>query len=86
MAGRVALDPNGDRMTTASLIAFAAAEAEHHGNVALETFWYGAVALAVFTLLAIVTVSYRNVANRHAPKAEAYARTHPAPTREGHGH
>ena len=73
-------------MTTATLIALATAEAEHHGNVALETFWYGAVALAVFTLLGIVTLSYRNVANRHAPKAEAYARTHPAPTREGHGH
>ena len=73
-------------MTTATLIALAAETAEHHGNVALETFWYGAVALAVFTLLGIVTLSYRNVANRHAPKAEAYARTHPAPKIEGHGH
>lgn len=72
-------------MTTATLIAFAAEEAEH-GNVALETFWYGLVALAVFAVLGLVTLSYRNVANRHAHKAEAYARTHPAPTREGHGH
>ncbi|GAA2069245.1 MULTISPECIES: hypothetical protein [Microbacterium] len=73
-------------MTIATLIAFAAEEAEHHGNVALETFWYGAVALAVFTLLGLVTLSYRNVANRHAHKADAYARKHGTPTPEGHGH
>ncbi|MFL1999288.1 MULTISPECIES: hypothetical protein [unclassified Microbacterium] len=73
-------------MTIATLIAFAAEEAEHHGNVALETFWYGAVALAVFTLLGLVTLSYRNVANRHAHKADAYARTHGTPTPERHGH
>jgi hypothetical protein len=73
-------------MTTATLIAFAAEEAEHHGNVALETFGFGLVALAVFAVLGLVTLSYRNVANRHAHKAEAYARTHPAPTHEGHGH
>ena len=72
-------------MTFATLIAFAAEEAEH-GNVALETFWYGAVALSVFTLLGLVTLSYRNVANRHAHKAEAYARKHGTPTPEAHGH
>ena len=73
-------------MTIATLIAFAAEEAEHHGNVALETFWYGLVALAVFLLLGLVTLSYRNVANRHAHKADAYTRTHGTPTPEGHGH
>jgi hypothetical protein len=73
-------------MTIATLIAFAAEEAEHTGNVALETFWYGGVALAVFALLGLVTLSYRNVANRHAPKADAYTRTHGAPRPEGHGH
>ncbi|MGP3536561.1 hypothetical protein ACTU3I_17340 [Microbacterium sp. RD1] len=72
--------------TAATLIALAAEEAEHHGNVALETVWYGIVALVVFAGLGLVTLSYRNVANRHAHKAEAYARTHPAPTHEGHGH
>lgn len=72
--------------TVASLIALAAAEGEHHGNVALETFWYGLVALVVFALLGLVTLSYRNVANRHAHKAEAYTRTHGTPKPEGHGH
>jgi hypothetical protein len=73
-------------MTTAALIAFAAESAEHHGNVALETFWYGAVSLVVFAALGLVTLSYRNVANRHAHKAEAYARRHGVPEPDGHGH
>lgn len=73
-------------MTIAAITALAAGHAEHHGNVALETVWYGVVSLVVFGLLGLVTLSYRNVANRHAPKAEAYARANPAPQREGHGH
>jgi heme/copper-type cytochrome/quinol oxidase subunit 2 len=74
-------------MTFATMIALAAEEAEHHGNVALETFWYGAVALVVFGALAPVTVSYRNVANRHSHKADAYARAHANDVqRAGHGH
>lgn len=70
---------------TATLIA-AAAEGGEHGNVALETFWYGAVALVFFAALALVTFSYRHVANRHAHKAEAYTRAHGTPKPEGHGH
>ncbi|GAB3601987.1 hypothetical protein [Microbacterium aureliae] len=74
-------------MTFAMMIALAAEEAEHHGNVALETFWYGAVAMVVFGALALVTASYRNVANRHSHKAEAYARAHANDVhRAGHGH
>ena len=74
-------------MTLAEIVILAAEETEHHGNVALETFWYGAVALAVFGLLALVTASYRNVANRHAHKAEAYAKAHANDVqRAGHGH
>ena len=74
-------------MTLATIIALAAEEAEHHGNVALETFWYGAVAMVVFAALALVTLSYRNVANRHAHKAEAYAKAHANDVqRAGHGH
>lgn len=61
-------------MHLATLVA-AAAE-EHHGNIMLDTVWYPVVALAVFGLLALVTFSYRDVSNRHAAKAEAYARTH----------
>lgn len=74
-------------MTLATLIAFAAEESEHHGNVALETFWYGLVAIISFGLLALVTLSYRNVANRHSAKAEAYAKAHANDIqRAGHGH
>ncbi|GMM94737.1 MULTISPECIES: hypothetical protein [Microbacterium] len=74
-------------MTLAEIVILAAEETEHHGNVALETFWYGAVALAVFGLLALVTASYRNVANRHAHKAEAYAKAHANDVQKaGHGH
>ena len=74
-------------MTLATMIALAAEESEHHGNVALETVGYGITAIVVFAALAIVTLSYRNVANRHAHKAEAYAKAHANDVqRAGHGH
>lgn len=67
----------------------AAAESGHHdtGAIMLQTFPYGVVALVVFTLLAFVTLSYRNVANRHSAKGEAYARAHANDVQQaGHGH
>jgi len=70
-------------MNLVAQIAMAAAEAEHHGNVAAETLIFGLIAAGVFALLALVTLSYRNVANRHSAKAEAYAEKH---GRDGHGH
>ncbi|WP_347975588.1 hypothetical protein [Microbacterium sp. ProA8] len=74
-------------MTLATIIALAAEESEQHGNVALETVGYGIVAVVVFAALALVTLSYRNVANRHSHKAEAYARAHADDVqRAGHGH
>ena len=74
-------------MTLTTLVAFAAETSEHSGNVALETVGYGLVALTVFTALALVTLSYRNVANRHSQKAEAYARAHANDVHQaGHGH
>jgi len=74
-------------MTLATIIAIAAEEAEHTGNVALETVGYGIVAVLVFASLALVTLSYRNVANRHSQKAEAYAKAHANDVqRSGHGH
>jgi hypothetical protein len=74
-------------MTLATIVALAAEEAEHHGNVALETVGFGITALCVFALLGLVTLSYRNVANRHAHKAEAYARAHADDVQHvGHGH
>ena len=74
-------------MTLATIIALAAEETEHHGNVALETVGYGIVAMVVFAGLALVTLSYRNVANRHTRKADAYAKAHANDVqRAGHGH
>lgn len=57
-----------------------AAEGAHHE---LNPLWFpapvfGLVALVVFTALAAITFSFRDVANRHAEKAEAYAREHGA--------
>lgn len=68
-------------MTLASILIFAAEETEHHGNVMAETFPFGVIAMVIFLLLGLVTVSFRNVANRHAPKAEAYAKSHAAELR-----
>jgi hypothetical protein len=76
-------------MSLATTLALAAEETEHHGNVALETVGFGITALVVFAALALVTFSYRHVANRHSHKAEAYAQKHGAdlqPTGHGHGH
>ncbi|WP_127818937.1 hypothetical protein [Microbacterium sp. CPCC 204701] len=74
-------------MTLATIIALAAEETEHHGNVALETVGYGIVAMVVFAGLALVTLSHRNVANRHSRKADAYAKAHANDVqRAGHGH
>ena len=74
-------------MTLATIVAFAAEGTEHTGNVALETVGFGITALLVFGLLALVTASFRNVANRHSHKAEAYARAHANDVQQaGHGH
>ena len=74
-------------MTIATILALAAEESEHHGNIALETVGYGITALLVFGALALVTVSYRNVANRHSRKADAYASAHANDVQQaGHGH
>ncbi|ALJ20652.1 hypothetical protein [Microbacterium sp. No. 7] len=73
-------------MTVATIAAAAAEAAEHHGNVQAETFIFGVIAMVAFLALALVTVSFRNVANRHAPKAEAYAKTHAAELQPPHGH
>ncbi len=74
-------------MTLASLIAFAAEGTEKGGNVMLETIVFPIIAMSVFATLALVTLSYRNVANRHSHKAEAYAKAHANDVQQtGHGH
>ena len=74
-------------MNLVAQIAMAAAETEHHGNVALETIIFGVIAAIVFAFLALVMLSYKNVANRHSAKAEAWAARHGKDGHEaGHGH
>ncbi|MFO7689405.1 MAG: hypothetical protein R6W83_02435 [Cryobacterium sp.] len=45
-----------------------------HVELPLPMFVYPAVALVLFIALAGVLWSYRDVANRHSAKAEAYAK------------
>lgn len=74
-------------MNLVAQIAMAAAETEHHGNVQMETLIFGVIAAIVFIALALVTLSYKNVANRHSAKAEAFAARHGKDGHEaGHGH
>lgn len=61
-------------MSLALLVHSAAAAGGHEGNVQLQTVIFGFVALCVFGTLALITFSYRDVANRHSAKADAYAR------------
>ena len=51
------------------------AEAVHHTELPMPSFMYGVVALIVFLFLGVATFSYRDVANRHAGRAGARART-----------
>lgn len=74
-------------MNLVAQIAVAAAATEHHGNAQQETLIFGLIAAAVFALLGLVAFSYRNVANRHSSKAEAWAEEHGADGHgAGHGH
>ena len=62
-------------------------EAEAHRELPIPAWGFGIIAFAVFVALAFVTLSYRNVANRHSHKAEAYARAHANDVQQaGHGH
>lgn len=74
-------------MTLATIAALAAGQTEHHGNVQAETMIFGVIALVLFLSLGLVTLSYRNVANRHSDKADAYAAAHGNQlTQSGNGH
>lgn len=58
----------------------AAAEEGHHivNELPMPAPLFGIVTFAIFTALAVVVFAFRDVANRHAAKAEAYAREHGA--------
>lgn len=63
-----------------SLATAIVATAEGAGHVVNELpmppIAFGAIAMVIFVALGIATFSFRDVANRHAEKAEAYAREH----------
>lgn len=63
-----------------SILATAVLAAEEHGHVVNELPFpapmFGVIVFAIFAVLGIVTFSFRDVANRHAAKAAAYAREH----------
>lgn len=59
------------------LATIAAAEGSHVVNeLPFPAPVFGAIVLAAFVVLGVITFSFRDVANRHAEKAEAYAREH----------
>lgn len=73
-------------MTIASALVAASAEGGHDPlAVMMQTLPAGIIAFAIFCTLALVVGSYRNVANRHAPKAEKFAASH-ANDAHGAGH
>lgn len=65
-------------MSVFATIAAAAEEGHHLNELWFPAPLFGVVMLVLFTAFAAVTFSFRDVANRHAEKAEAYAREHGA--------
>ena len=64
-------------MSVLATIALAAEEGHHVVNeLWFPAFLFGVIMLAIFVALAAITFSFRDVANRHSEKAEAYAREH----------
>ncbi|MFM6974736.1 MAG: hypothetical protein ACKOXM_06390 [Agromyces sp.] len=43
----------------------------------LPSILYGVIAMVIFIAATLFVWTFRDVANRHAPKAEAYAKAHP---------
>ena len=65
-----------------SILTTVITEAQEIGGV--PTIVFGAIALFVFVALGFVVWSFRDVANRHATKAEAYRAAHGG-GHDGHG-
>jgi hypothetical protein len=71
-------------LATAVLSSIIVKETEFARELPMESFMYGVIALIVFFALGAVTYSYRDVANRHRAKAEAYAARHGGGEHGGH--
>jgi len=63
-----------------SVLANAVLASEEGGHVVNELWFpaplFGVIMLALFLIMAGVTFAFRDVANRHSEKAEAFAREH----------
>ena len=59
-------------------------ETVHARELPMEPYVYGLIALVLFAVLGAVAYSYRDVANRHRAKAEAYAARHAGAEPGGH--
>lgn len=65
-------------------VVLTAAEAGHT-ELPIPTWLYGVIALVLFLVLALVIWSFKDVSNRHALRADAYAASHGgAPGHTGH--
>ena len=71
-------------LITAALTGTVLTETVHARHLPIEAWVYGLIALVVFAALAFVVASYRDVANRHRAKAEAYAARHSGDAHGGH--
>ena len=71
-------------LATAVLPSIIVKETEFARELPMESFMYGVIALIVFFALGAVTYSYRDVANRHRAKAQAYAARHGGGEHGGH--
>jgi len=71
-------------LTIAVLSGTVLTETVHARELPVESWVYGLVALIVFAVLAFVVASYRDVANRHRSRAEAYAARHGGGEHGGH--
>ena len=71
-------------LITAALTGTVLTETVHARHLPMESWVYGLIALVVFAALAFVVASYRDVANRHRAKAEAYAARHSGDAHGGH--
>lgn len=65
-----------------SFLTAVSAETVHAVALPMEPIMFGAVALIIFAACGVVTYSFRDVANRHRPKGDAFAAAHGG----AHGH
>ena len=70
--------------TIAALTGTVLTESVHARELPIEPWMYGLIAILVFAALGFVAASYRDVANRHRSKAEAYTARHSGDGNVGH--